>query len=120
MVLHVEIKGFNPDIQELDELDGSDKPQEESSSDTTDVDEAGDIEELLNPGDPVYFNYATDANIPASLTVSTSNFSITLYNVTILSQNPGKSFSIKGRLVAVSAEKSSMYKFDLHCYTKQV
>ena len=44
--------------------------EEESSSDTTDAEEAGDIEELLNPGDPVYFNYATDQNSPTSLTVS--------------------------------------------------
>ena len=83
MVLCVEIKGFNPAIEELGELDGSDKPQEESSSDTTDVDEAGDIEELLNPGDPVYFNYATVTNVPPSITVSISIYSTTLYNVTM-------------------------------------
>ena len=80
MVLHIiEIKGFNPDIEEIDEPD----QQEASSSDTTDVDVAGDIEELLNPGDPVYFNYATATNITPSLIVSISIFSITLYNVTI-------------------------------------
>lgn len=60
-------------------MDGLDKPQEESSSDTTDVDEAGDIEELLNPGDPVYFNYATATNVPSSLIVSILIFSTTLY-----------------------------------------
>lgn len=67
-----EIKGFDPDIEELNKLGdaGEDKPsQEESSTDTTDADEAGDIEELLNPGDPIYFNYAAAKNIPSSLIV---------------------------------------------------
>ena len=71
---NAEIKGFDPNIEELNKLEEADdegKPsQEESSSDTTDADEAGDLEELLDPGDPVYFNYATAENIPSSLTVS--------------------------------------------------
>ena len=77
---NVEIKGFDPNIEELSKLeaeaDDEGKPsQEESSSDTTDADEAGDLEELLDPGDPVYFNYATAENIPPSLTVSLSQHS---------------------------------------------
>ena len=68
-----EIKGFKPDVGDIEKLGGTDNEklvEEESSSDTTDAEEAGDIEELLNPGDPVYFNYATDQNSPTSLTVS--------------------------------------------------
>ena len=71
---NAEIKGFDPNIEEvskLEEADDEGKPsQGESSSDTTDADEAGDLEELLDPGDPVYFNYATAESIPSSLTVS--------------------------------------------------
>lgn len=70
--LDAEIKGFTPGGEEIEKLETilEDKPsQEESSSDTTDADEAGDIDELLNPGDPVYFNYATNKNIPPSLIV---------------------------------------------------
>lgn len=70
---NTEIKGFDPNIEELSKLEADDEgrpSQEESSSDTTDADEAGDLEELLDPGDPVYFNYATAENTPASLTVS--------------------------------------------------
>ena len=77
---NVEIKGFDSNIEELCKLeaeaDDEGKPsQEESLSDTTDADEAGDLEELLDPGDPVYFNYATAENIPPSLTVSLSQHS---------------------------------------------
>ena len=70
---NTEIKGFDniEELSKLEEVDDEGRPsQEESSSDTTDADEAGDLEELLDPGDPVYFNYATAENTPASLTVS--------------------------------------------------
>ena len=70
--MHTEIKGFKPDVRDIEKLGATDEErplEEESSSDTTDAEEAGDIEELLNPGDPVYFNYATDQNAPPSLIV---------------------------------------------------
>ena len=62
----VDNEEFEKFVGELEEKSKSEK----SSSDTTDIDEAGDIEELLNPGDPVYFNYATDIKVPPSLVVS--------------------------------------------------
>ena len=69
------MKRFQPsaDNEELENLVGGfeEKSKSEvSSSDTTDADEAGDIEELLNPGYPVYFNHATNENAPPSLIVS--------------------------------------------------
>ena len=72
---HVEMKRFQPtaDNEELEKLVGEFEERsksEASSSDTTDADEVGDIEELLNPGCPVYFNHATDENAPPSLIVS--------------------------------------------------
>ena len=50
---------------------------EQSSSDTTDVDEVDDIDELLNTGQPVYFNYAMPKDVPKSLVVS---YSIRIYS----------------------------------------
>ena len=39
-------------------------------------------------------------------------------------QNPGKSFSIKGRLISLSTEtepeSTLSFKFELHTYTEQV
>ena len=42
------------------------------SSDTSDADEAGSIEELLTPGDPVYFNDPLTNTLPPSIQVHTS------------------------------------------------
>lgn len=70
--LCTEIEGFNPDTEDIADLGGQDdegEPSQRESSDTTDADEAGDIDELVNPGDPVYFNYATSENTPPSLIV---------------------------------------------------
>lgn len=82
------------------ELKGGEGVSSDSSrsSDTTDADEAGDMEELLSPGFPVYFNFALAQNIPSSL------------------RSPGTSFSIKGRIRQVEGS----YMFDLHQYTYQV
>ena len=75
-MLFIEIKGFAANAEELDRLEEANDEgvasQEMSSSDTTDADVAVDVDELLDPGDPVYFNYATAENIPSSLTVSFS------------------------------------------------
>ena len=46
--------GFDPELEEMQHSD-----QEAASfSDTSDPDQANDIDELLTPGIPVYFNYA--------------------------------------------------------------
>ena len=48
--------GFNPELEELKSEQNSD--QAEAFSDTSDPDQANDIDELLDPGFPVYFNCA--------------------------------------------------------------
>ena len=35
-------------------------------------------------------------------------------------QNPGKSFSIKGRIISIDNMENKLYKFEIHSYTKQV
>lgn len=120
--LNAEIKGFDPNAEELNKLEEADdegKPsQEESSSDTTDADEAWDLEELLDPGDPVYFNYASAENNPSSLTVSL-HYEDIIVKIFVIPQNPGKSFSIKGSIITID-EENKLYKFELHTYTNQV
>ena len=81
--LLTENKGFNPEdaVELLDPVpegvtDSSSDEEavnkvyassEIQSSDTSDPDEAGDMEELLSPGHPVYFNYPIANTIPPSL-----------------------------------------------------
>ena len=82
--LPTENKGFNPEeaVELLDpvpEGEGDSNSSDEDavnkvyassevqSSDTSDPDEAGDMEELLSPGHPVYFNYPIAKNLPPSL-----------------------------------------------------
>lgn len=55
--------GYNPEMEELQLEVTTDKEDHglssaASLSDTTDPEEAGEIDELLNPGYPVYFNCA--------------------------------------------------------------
>ena len=50
------MKGINPELEEMHLEQESD--QEEAFSDTSDPDQADDIDELLTPGYPVYFNCA--------------------------------------------------------------
>lgn len=55
--------GFNPELEELKLEETSDREDrnissEASLSDTSDPDQANDIDELLQPGYPIYFNFA--------------------------------------------------------------
>lgn len=55
--------GFNPELEELALEETSDKEgrnlsSENSLSDTTDPEQAKDIDELVSVGHPVFFNYA--------------------------------------------------------------
>ena len=82
--------------------------------------QVGDIEELLDPGYPVYMNYSgvPPHKAPPSLQVyiyTISLMSVHMY-MFIYTQDPGRDFSIKGKLV----EKNGMYLFGLFKYTHQV
>lgn len=55
--------GFNPEFEELALEETSDKEgrnlsSDNNLSDTTDPEQAKDIDELVSVGHPVYFNYA--------------------------------------------------------------
>ena len=55
--------GFNPEYEELkleetSDREGRNMSSDGSLSDTSDPEQANDIDELLVPGFPVYFNYA--------------------------------------------------------------
>ncbi|XP_019853252.1 PREDICTED: uncharacterized protein LOC109582771 [Amphimedon queenslandica] len=98
MVVDFEIKDENGKII----ISDSESNQELGlDTDTTDTDEAGDIEELLDPNYPIHFNFAgaTKETSPSSL------------------KSPGVNFSIRGRLIKV---EDKLYQFHLAEFTYQV
>ena len=87
---HTESKGYNPEDEDVITLEPTSYKQEattdldsassddedkvyassaDDSIDTSDADEAGSIEELLSPGDPVYFNHPLIKTQPPSIQV---------------------------------------------------
>lgn len=63
-IAEAELLGGNPELEEELQLEetsdreGKNISSEAELSDTSDPDQANDVEELLVPGFPVYFNYA--------------------------------------------------------------
>ena len=62
-ITEASLAGFNPELEELALEELSDKEERNQSSDnplsdTTDPEQARDVDELVNVGHPVFFNYA--------------------------------------------------------------
>jgi len=88
-LLEADIIPVNPADISSDEEGKGYQSSEIQSSDTSDPDEAGDIDELLNPGHPVYFNYPLVDNIPASIIVGLTqliNINVCILLHTVLSR----------------------------------
>ncbi len=66
----VELLESSPNATDSDEEGGKIYASSEiQSSDTSDPDEAGDVDELLTQEHPVYFNYPIADNLPPSMKV---------------------------------------------------
>lgn len=67
LITEADMTGFNPDLEDL-QLDKESENDDRNASsdgsilDTSDPDHSNDIDELLNPGFPVYMNFAIPQN----------------------------------------------------------
>ena len=119
--IEAKLTGLDPDLA-LEETSDKEGRNISSETDTSDPEQAEDVEELVKVGHPVYFNYAVP-NVSHSLKVRYAcGIMITtmIYFFFCHMQNPGESYTIKGKLTVEEIGNNKIYYFSLHVYTYQV